>query len=145
NFLANAAKFTEAGKITLKMSWAEDSLRVAVSDTGIGIAADKVDGLFERFTQADNSTTRVYGGTGLGLSISRRLADLMGGRIGVESRQGEGSTFWFEAPLMVAEAMSAPLQGKTVEAAPQGLRVLVADDAAANRELVSAILGGLGL
>jgi len=145
NFLANAAKFTEAGKITLKMSWAEDGLRVAVSDTGIGIAADKVDGLFERFTQADNSTTRVYGGTGLGLSISRRLADLMGGRIGVESRQGEGSTFWFEAPLTPAEATSAPVQDRAVEAAPQGLRVLVADDAAANRELVSAILGGLGL
>lgn len=63
----------------------------------------------------------------------------------MESRQGDGSTFWFEAPLTVAEAASAPVQDKTVEAAPQGLRVLVADDAAANRELVSAILGGLGL
>lgn len=145
NFLANAAKFTETGGITLTMGWAENRLRVAVKDTGIGIAADKVDGLFERFTQADNSTTRVYGGTGLGLSISRRLVDLMGGRIGVDSREGEGSTFWFEAPLTPAEAASAPVQDQTAETAPQGLRVLVADDAAANRELVSAILGGLGL
>jgi PAS domain S-box-containing protein len=146
NFLANAAKFTAVGKVTLEASWKQGRLRIAVSDTGIGIAAGKIDTLFERFSQADNSTTRVYGGTGLGLSISRRLVEMMGGEIGAESRVGVGSTFWFEIPLDVAEATGGGVEGAAaVTASPAGLRVLVADDAAANRELVVAILGGMGV
>ena len=145
NFLANAAKFTATGSVTLKASWSEERLRIAVTDTGIGIAGDKIDALFERFSQADNSTTRVYGGTGLGLSISRRLVEMMGGEIGAESGVGEGSTFWFEVPLKPTAALVGPdsVDGETVS--PEGLRILMADDAAANRELVVAILGGLGV
>ncbi|WP_439476102.1 ATP-binding protein [Brevundimonas sp.] len=145
NFLANAAKFTAKGCLTLEASWTGDRLRIAVTDTGIGIPAEKIDTLFERFSQADSSTTRVYGGTGLGLSISRRLVEMMGGEIGAESRIGEGSTFWFEVPLTPAEAMASEEQADGETASPEGLRILMADDAAANRELVVAILGGMGV
>jgi PAS domain S-box-containing protein len=145
NFLANAAKFTAKGCVTLEASWTGERLRIAVTDTGIGIPADKIETLFERFSQADNSTTRVYGGTGLGLSISRRLVEMMGGEIGAESRTGEGSTFWCEIPLTPAEALASDDQGVGEAASPDGLRILVADDAAANRELVVAILGGMGV
>ena len=145
NFLANAAKFTAKGCVTLEASWTGERLRIAVTDTGIGIPAGKIDTLFERFSQADNSTTRVYGGTGLGLSISRRLVEMMSGEIGAESRNGEGSTFWFEVPLTPAEAMASEEQTDGETASPEGLRILMADDAAANRELVVAILGGMGV
>jgi len=144
NFLSNAVKFTAAGSVRLSMTMSGGRLRVAVTDSGIGVAPDKVDALFDRFTQADASTTRVYGGTGLGLAISRRLIEMMGGEIGVESEPGKGSTFWFEAPL------GETVAGKDADEAGElavntGLRVLMADDAAPNRELVAAILGGFGL
>ena len=145
NFLSNAVKFTTAGTVRLEMAAVEhDRLRVAVTDSGIGIAPDKIDALFDRFTQADASTTRVYGGTGLGLAISRRLIEVMGGEVGADSEPGKGSTFWFEVPVYEA------VTGVEVERAGQvaladGLKILMADDAAPNRELVTAILGGLGV
>jgi CheY-like chemotaxis protein len=144
NFLSNAVKFTAQGEIRLVLSMTGGWLRVAVTDQGIGIAADEIDRLFDRFTQGDASTTRVYGGTGLGLAISHRLIGMMGGRIGVESQPGEGSTFWFEVPLEIADGEAraacspdAAIAGST--------RILMADDAPANRELVTALFSGLGL
>jgi len=140
NFLSNAVKFTGAGTVTLRVSDADGRLRVTVTDTGIGIAAAKIDTLFDRFTQADASTTRVYGGTGLGLAISRRLIDIMGGTIGAQSTPGEGSTFWFEVPLPVAGPKAAAVTSPVATGLPAGVRILMADDAPANRELVTAIL-----
>lgn len=145
NLLSNAVKFTGQGRVTVAATYAEGRLRVAVSDTGIGISEEKAATLFRRFVQADASTTRTFGGTGLGLAISRRLIDMMGGTIGVDSQPGNGSTFWFEVPLVPANPEEEAL-GHDGDATVDGtLRILMADDAPANRELVSAILGGMGL
>lgn len=146
NFLANAVKFTARGSVRVDVGWAGERLRVAVTDTGIGVSQDKIAALFERFTQEDNSTTRVYGGTGLGLSISRRLIELMGGEIGADSCKNEGSTFWFEVPLIAGERRAERrVQAPVTDSQSSGLRILVADDAPANRELVLAILGSMGV
>jgi PAS domain S-box-containing protein len=107
NLVGNAIKFTDTGSVTIETSAAETAthatIRVAVRDTGIGIAPDRQAEIFESFTQADSSTTRRFGGTGLGLTICRQLVELMGGTIGVESTAGLGSTFWFELTLQKAE------------------------------------------
>ncbi|HVR80496.1 MAG TPA: ATP-binding protein [Luteimonas sp.] len=105
NLISNAVKFTERGTVTLNVrrigeSAAQHQLRFEVRDTGIGIAADAQPRLFQAFSQADASTTRLYGGTGLGLAICKRIVDLMGGRIDVQSAPGRGTTFWFEVPLL---------------------------------------------
>ncbi|MEA1867170.1 MAG: PhnD/SsuA/transferrin family substrate-binding protein [Thermodesulfobacteriota bacterium] len=104
NLIGNAIKFTHKGEVALHVTLdhEDDSMamiRFAVKDTGIGIPADKIDGLFQAFTQVDASTSRKFGGTGLGLTISKQLAEMMGGRIGVESEEGKGATFWFTASL----------------------------------------------
>ncbi len=122
NLIANAIKFTETGKITvgfrvLGRSATQLQVRGAVRDTGIGIPADRRAAIFESFTQGDDSTTRTHGGTGLGLSISRELVNLMGGRIGVESEVGQGSTFWFEIALaLVATGDEAAGHARTASA-----------------------------
>lgn len=101
NFLTNALKFTQRGQIILSVAPAPGGgLRMAVTDTGIGMSPDQIGRLFERFSQADDSTARLYGGTGLGLAISRQLADLMQGEVGVQSEPGKGSTFWVDLPLL---------------------------------------------
>jgi PAS domain S-box-containing protein len=104
NLVNNAIKFTDAGAITMRLTLDEQMpegviVKFSITDTGIGIPADRMDRLFKSFSQVDSSTTRIYGGTGLGLAISKQLAELMGGRIGVESTVGEGSTFWFTVKL----------------------------------------------
>jgi len=115
NLIANALKFTDSGTVTLEAgmieSHADYSLcRFAVTDTGIGIRAEELDRIFESFVQADDSSTRQYGGTGLGLAISKQLVELMGGRIGVQSQLGSGSTFWFIIPLGNVTAPASPRQ-----------------------------------
>jgi PAS domain S-box-containing protein len=127
NLLANAVKFTEDGEIVVRASIEsldslQGTLRVSVSDTGIGIPADRMESLFESFSQVDASTTRRYGGTGLGLAICRQLVALMGGQIGVESEVGKGSTFWFTVQFVVPEAAEQPVSPHSLE----GLRVLLA-------------------
>lgn len=150
NLVGNALKFTAEGHIQVTVeSVAEadqedscDMIRLSVEDTGIGIEQDKLDTVFERFAQADASTTRIYGGTGLGLSICMQLADLMGGRIGVESEVGKGSKFWIEIPL--------PEDGAAVADEPDlaalaGLKVLIVDDLEVNRRLLDEQLSSLGM
>ena len=107
NLAGNALKFTREGRVEIRVAAEGESLRFAVSDTGIGIPADQVEGIFEEFRQADATVSRDFGGTGLGLSITRKLVELHGGRIWVESRAGEGSTFFFSIPVRVAREAAA--------------------------------------
>ncbi|MBK7814619.1 MAG: hypothetical protein IPJ52_10070 [Rhodocyclaceae bacterium] len=112
NLVGNAVKFTESGEVSLivkptRLDAARAELRFDIRDTGVGIPADKVASLFSPFTQVDGSATRRFGGTGLGLSISRRLVELMGGRIGVESVEGRGSTFWLTVPFDIPDIAAA--------------------------------------
>lgn len=150
NYLSNAIKFTPSGTITATVSATPRDgafdLQFAVRDTGIGIPADRVDRLFQMFSQVDVSTTREYGGTGLGLAISKRLAELMGGRVWVESTDGAGSTFYFTGH--VGAVALPPARLPAVPAAPtveSGLRILVADDNAVNRLVASKMLERLGI
>lgn len=146
NYLGNAMKFTERGSITLRGRVLEDGaadllLCFEVRDTGIGIASEHLARLFEAFEQADGSTTRQYGGTGLGLAINRRLARLMGGDVGVESRPGVGSTFWCTVRL----GKSARPPAWRADSALRGRRALLADDLPEARLALSAMLRALGL
>ena len=142
NLLGNAVKFTEEGWVLLDVRCTERHDRralfeMAVQDTGIGIAPDKLDAVFEKFAQADSSTTRRFGGSGLGLTISRRLVELMGGVIWVESRLGHGSTFRFTVPLDLADGAS-PAGARSAELESlEGLRVLIADDSPVTRRVLS--------
>lgn len=137
NLVGNAIKFTERGEVVIRVEPDEadsTTLRCSVSDSGIGIPADKVGGIFESFTQVDSSTTRRYGGTGLGLSISKRLVELMGGHIDVRSEEGLGSTFSFVVRLQAAlQPASAPT---LPDLHLHGLRLLVVDDHETNRMII---------
>ncbi len=147
NLLGNAVKFTEAGTVSLRVAPDNESvagvLLFTVTDTGIGIPQEKLEAVFERFTQADSSTTRNYGGSGLGLTISKSLVELMGGRIWVESLPGKGSKFSFAMKL---EVWTGPKPAALVPAvdAPQlpleALRILLVEDSADNRTITMAYL-----
>jgi signal transduction histidine kinase/CheY-like chemotaxis protein/HPt (histidine-containing phosphotransfer) domain-containing protein len=137
NLISNAVKFTATGEVSLRVTAdgaaGGPSIRFRVTDTGIGISPAAVDGIFDAFSQADGSTTRRYGGTGLGLTISRRLVELMGGEIGVESVKDEGSAFWFRLPLSAAPAAAGDGAAQDlVHRRFAGVRVLVVDDNAAS-------------
>jgi len=141
NLVGNAIKFTERGEIVVRVdtesvSPSEADLHFAIADTGIGIAEEKLDRVFEAFVQADSSTTRKYGGTGLGLAISAQLVELMRGRIWVESQLGQGSRFHFTAhfALQPGKAALPDLDGL------RGLKVLVVDDSAINRRILEEML-----
>jgi PAS domain S-box-containing protein len=148
NLLGNAIKFTEAGEVGLRVALDTDSpspaaLRFAISDTGIGIPGEKLGAVFERFTQADSSTTRRYGGSGLGLTISKRLVELMGGRIWVESSVGKGSVFYFAAPLEIwvgAKQRTDTLVASGPEPPVPALHILLVEDSPDNRTITVAYL-----
>ena len=141
NLLSNAVKFTEGGEVVVLVDAEEAAagfhrIEIAVRDTGIGIPPDRMDLLFTSFSQVDASTTRRFGGTGLGLAISKRLVELMGGRIEVESEEGRGSTFRISLPVTAADV---PTKIPFEEGLPHlaGKRILIVDDNATNREIVT--------
>ncbi len=155
NYASNAIKFTETGQIFLRGRLLEENenellVRFEVEDTGIGIAPEQAHRLFHAFEQADASTTRLFGGTGLGLVITRRLAQLMGGEVGVDSQPGVGSTFWFTARLQRGLGIM-PTAAKQTDAEAQlrlnysGVKLLLADDNAINREVSLELLHAAGL
>jgi two-component system sensor histidine kinase/response regulator len=142
NLTSNAIKFTEHGEIVVRIRATERSaeavtLKIDVSDTGVGLTREQAARLFQAFTQADTSTTRHYGGTGLGLTISKRLVEMMDGAIGVDSEPGVGSTFHFTARLALP---AAPLAAKASASDIEGVRVLVVDDNASAREIFMGML-----
>ncbi len=145
NLIGNAVKFTDRGEVVIRCTVAWETperaaLRFSVSDTGPGIPEDRIDALFEEFTQLDGSTTRRYGGTGLGLAISRRLVALMGGTIQVSSRLGAGSTFEFEVAFEKQHRSGEARPATGLVSSLQGLRVLVVDDNATSCQLFAKIL-----
>ncbi len=148
NLIGNAVKFTEKGEVVVRVdivdrSEGRASLKFSVEDTGIGIPADVVPKLFSAFTQADGSTTRKFGGTGLGLAISRQLVDLMGGELKVESKDGEGSCFFF---TLDCEISSSKLATYTEPShALEGISALIVDDNATNREILDHYLTSWGI
>ncbi len=142
NYVNNAIKFTEAGEIVIAVELLEEAgtnvlLRFSVRDTGIGLTEEQQASLFRSFNQADVSTSRRFGGTGLGLAISKKLANLMGGDVGVESEYGHGSTFWFTARM---EHSKIPSKRYQLSPDLRGLRVLVADDNKLCRRMISEML-----
>jgi signal transduction histidine kinase/CheY-like chemotaxis protein/ligand-binding sensor domain-containing protein len=147
NLVGNAVKFSAGGCVLIAVECqGQDAqqarMRVSVQDNGPGISQDKLDLLFRKFSQVDASTTRKYGGTGLGLAISKQLVELMGGMIGVESRPGEGSTFWFTLPLTLdAQAHAAPVPVADL----RNLRVLIVDDNAVNRRVLHEQITSWGM
>jgi PAS domain S-box-containing protein len=159
NLIGNALKFTEQGSIMVRIAPAvltpdRPAVRFEISDTGIGIPADRLGRLFQSFSQADSSTTRRFGGTGLGLAICKRLVELMEGRIGVESLAGQGSTFWFVIPLLPAPSPPGTVPGDSPSAATtqpssaetlRGRRVLLAEDNRVNQMFVREVCREFGI
>jgi PAS domain S-box-containing protein len=144
NLIGNAVKFTEAGSVTLQVRYDGERLHMEVRDTGAGVAPEKLHLLFQRFSQIDGSLTRAHSGTGLGLAICKGLVEAMSGEIGAESQPGHGSRFWMWIPAPVAQAHEPQAAGAMADIGLDGLRVLVADDHATNRELARLFLSGFG-
>ncbi|WP_425406043.1 response regulator [Hwanghaeella sp.] len=147
NYANNAVKFTEEGEIAVSVHVVSDCdervrLRMSVTDSGIGLTPEQQSKLFQSFQQADASTTRRYGGTGLGLSICKKLAELMGGEVGLESTAGKGSTFWFEAPFKKDDHLRTV---REYRARSTGTRVLVVDDNDSARLILAGMLEEMGL
>jgi signal transduction histidine kinase/ActR/RegA family two-component response regulator len=147
NLIGNAVKFTDRGRVDVRLSVAgqgEPRLRCEVTDTGIGISDELRTKLFDRFTQGESSFARRFGGTGLGLAICKRLVELMGGTIGVDSAVGDGSSFWFTIPILRGTAPTDEAPAATAGGTPAALRILVVDDAEMNRRLAMLLLRAAG-
>jgi CheY-like chemotaxis protein len=150
NLVGNAVKFTERGRVAVRVDLQERTsqqaiLHFTVTDTGIGIPADRQGAVFEAFTQADGSTTRRYGGTGLGLTISRTLVEMMGGRMWLESEPGRGTRFHFTTPVAIADPVFARVQRQhdaevDLAAPSRPLRILLTDDNVVNQRLAARLL-----
>ena len=145
NLVSNAVKFTDAGEVRVAVRRTGDGVACTVSDSGVGIAREALDYLFERFSQVDPSATRRFGGTGLGLAISRELVELMGGRISVTSVEGRGSAFSFELPLAWISPRRVTSDVPDAEAELPPIRVLAAEDNKTNQLLLTAMLDPLGV
>ena len=147
NLIGNAIKFTSHGQVDLDASYVDGTVRFEIKDTGIGIPKEHHHYIFNKFTQADNSTTRKFGGTGLGLAICRQLVQMMGGNIGVESAPGDGSVFWFAIPVIATEAPAPEYaQCRITETLPaEDAQVLMVEDHPINQMLLTKLLAKLGL
>jgi signal transduction histidine kinase/DNA-binding response OmpR family regulator len=150
NLVGNALKFTSQGEISLTVQTdliedKEATLRFTVSDTGVGIAPAKLETIFDSFSQADTSTTREYGGTGLGLTISKRLIEMMGGRIWVESEPGIGSRFHFTVRLGTASTRKVTVESSVAPAILSGVKVLIVDDNRTNRRILEGLVKRWGM
>ncbi|KAA0874650.1 ATP-binding protein [Nitrincola tapanii] len=139
NLLSNALKFTEQGEICVRAHRLDQTLRLSVRDTGIGISSQTQERLFKSFAQADSSTSRKYGGTGLGLKISQELVKLMQGQMGLESKEGQGSEFWFSLPLRPCEAPIEKVESNGQTLYP-GKRILLVEDNLVNQKLALKLL-----
>ncbi|MBE0440240.1 MAG: response regulator [Gammaproteobacteria bacterium] len=148
NLVSNAVKFTDQGEVIIDVTLEQKQdnaviVKLKVSDTGIGLPQQFISTLFDPFMQADSSTTRHYDGTGLGLSICKRFVQFMGGEIGVESVEGQGSTFWFTLPFAISQKM--PVISNTINGNElRGIRVLIVDDSHTNREIIKHYLQSWG-
>ncbi|MGE5565436.1 MAG: ATP-binding protein [Parcubacteria group bacterium] len=146
NLTANAVKFTSHGGVRVRVRATAKGVAFTVSDTGMGIPADRVSELFEKFVQADSSMSRKFGGTGLGLAICREFVDIMGGRLAVQTQEGLGSTFAFELPLpRVRDAVPPPAHETKPQPELPPIRVLAAEDSKPNQLVLKALLEPLGL
>lgn len=141
NLISNGLKFTSVGGVKVSATADAGMLTISVADTGVGIAADALPHLFDKFTQADGGTTRRFGGAGIGLAICRSLVELMDGELSVDSRPGHGSTFVIRLPLERAEAAAAGGGATTLD----GMRVLIAEDNETNQRVVCTVLAALGV
>jgi signal transduction histidine kinase/DNA-binding response OmpR family regulator len=150
NLVNNAIKFTETGQVIINASPVKEDenqpvIRFTVTDSGIGIPTDRVERLFKSFSQIDASTTRKYGGSGLGLAISKRLVEMMGGQIGVQSEPGKGSTFWFELPMTPVQPGAAQRSEEQIIASLRHLKILAVDDNPVNLEIIQKQLAAWNL
>jgi CheY-like chemotaxis protein len=151
NLVSNALKFTHSGSVEilsrLESSHSENNnivIRIEIKDTGIGIPDSLQGQLFTPFSQVDNADTRKYEGTGLGLSICKQLVEIMGGTIGMVSEQGNGSSFWFTFPAMVAEEPISILKGNISDTSQRPIEILLAEDKAINQKVISLIITSMG-
>jgi CheY-like chemotaxis protein len=146
NLISNALKFTHEGGVSVEVGAGRNGVRLTVTDSGVGIAADRLDKLFVKYAQAESSTTRRYGGTGLGLAICRELCQAMGGSVSAESTFGRGSRFTVELPLAcIGEASVATQHAEEAHLGGRTLRILAAEDNPTNQLVLRTLLGQIGI